>query len=323
MPDLSVVTPTRGRPSLAAAVASALTQHELDVEVIVVDASGQRAAEPIVAPLPQVAYLGSETPLTPGEARQLGCSVSTGRWVAFLDDDDVFFPHKGTEQIGAAVAAGASFATSDFVTFPYDRLPLAASANSREWELEIADLLRAGRSGPKVRPRPGERLSSYLFERRSLQSRCRLVTSSWLVRGDIARAFSWNATLNRFEDWEWLLRLERAGVRWLHVAEPHVGISLGGPQSLSASGLTSDPSHLAWPIPFLAGGAPRPLGDLIACDIGVTLAKSGDVRGAWRSFRVATIVGRPGWRSRLRFAGAVVAAGIRRAVHRASKRVAA
>lgn len=319
MPDLSVVIPTRGRPSLAAAVASAFAQRDLDVEVIVADASGRRAAEPILEPLREVVYLKSERPLKPGEARQLGCSASTGDWVAFLDDDDVFASGKGTEQIEAAVASGATFTTSDFVTFPYGHLPLPASADVPGWELEVANVLAAGRPGPKVRPRPGEQLSSYLFERRSLQSRRRLVTSSWMVRGDTARALPWNTKLNRFEDWEWLLRLERTGVRWLHVPRPHVGISLGGPQSLSASGFTLDPNHLAWPVPYLAYGSRRPLGDLITCDIGVALAKSGDVRGAWKSFQIAAIVGEPGWRSRLRFAGAVIPVWVRWGIHRASQ----
>lgn len=264
--------------------------------MIVVDAVGDGAAQGRFGTR-GIEYVSSHSPLSPGEARQLGCVRATGAWIAFLDDDDIFHPDKCREQIAVAVESGASFVTSDFVTFPYADLPLPSNVDRREWDARVASLMASGNRGPMTRPRPGEQVSRYLFERRSLRSRRRLVTSSWLLRGSLAREIPWNTGLKRFEDWDWLLRLEGAGIRWRHLARPYVGISLDGPESLSAADFSFDAAHIAWPIPLLASTAPRSLGDLLVCDIGVTLAKSGDVAGAWRSFRVATTVGKPGWRS--------------------------
>jgi hypothetical protein len=314
MTDVSIVIPTRGRESLRIAIHSATRQRGLQVEVIVVDASGTGAARPLVESLSGVRYIDPGVPLLPGQARSLGCADSGGQWVALLDDDDAFAPSKCAEQISAVMRSDAALATSDYATVPYARLCGLAADSSMGWERDFEALIGSGRHGPRDRPTDQQRLATYLFERRSLRSRKRLVTSSILVEGSVARDVSWNAGLTRFEDWEWLVRLDREGVRWVHVAKPLVGIAVSGPGSLSRSESTLDATHGNWPIALLWEQEPRPLGDLLTCDIGVALAHMGDIAGAVRMFKVGRIVGKPGWRASIRLVCAVAAARARRHV---------
>jgi hypothetical protein len=311
---VSIVIPTCGRDSLRVALESAVRQRGLDVEVIVVDASGVKAARPFVEGAGDVRYIDAGSPLLPGQARWLGCASSRGQWVAFLDDDDAFAPKKCVEQISAAIRSRAELVTSDYATVPYLGLCRLPTDSAVDWDRHVEALIAAGRYGPKERPEAQQRLATYLFDRRSVRSRKRLVTSSILVEGTLAREVRWSNSLTRFEDWEWLLRLDGGGVNWTHVAKPLVGIAISAPASLSRSTSGLDTAHVNWPITLLWEQAPGPLGDLLTCDIGVTLARSGDCAGAVRVSKIGRIVGTPGWRASARLACAVVAARARQVI---------
>lgn len=108
LPDAEVATviASVGRPSLAAAVESALAQSVADHRVIVVrDGPGS------VPPLPRdervsilvlPRHLGSA-----GAVRNIGMSVVRSRFVAFLDDDNTWEGHHLATSIQTLVATGA------------------------------------------------------------------------------------------------------------------------------------------------------------------------------------------------------------------------
>ena len=86
MPTVSVVIPTCDRPDLLRlAVESVRRQTYQDFELIVEDDTVTRRGA--------------------SATRNLGAARATGRWLAFLDDDDVWLPHKLTRQM--AVLADA------------------------------------------------------------------------------------------------------------------------------------------------------------------------------------------------------------------------
>jgi glycosyltransferase involved in cell wall biosynthesis len=96
-PAVSVVIPTRNRRRLLArSLTSALEQREVAVEVIVVDdASDDGTARDLAAlPAGTVTVIDNAEPVGVSRARNAGLAAARGRWVAFLDDDDVWAPDR-------------------------------------------------------------------------------------------------------------------------------------------------------------------------------------------------------------------------------------
>lgn len=93
VPRFSVVVPTYGRSAwLEEAVDSVLRQTETDWECIVVDDGSPDA--PSVAKDPRVRLVRRDRNGGAAAARNTGIDHATGRWVTFLDDDDVYRPDR-------------------------------------------------------------------------------------------------------------------------------------------------------------------------------------------------------------------------------------
>jgi glycosyltransferase involved in cell wall biosynthesis len=111
--DVSVVIPTRSRWSLlsTAALPAALEQQDVDHEVIVVDdGSSDETAERLAEIADsRLRVLRNETPGGVAVARNRGVFEARGRWISFLDDDDVWSPRKLRAQLDAAESANAIF----------------------------------------------------------------------------------------------------------------------------------------------------------------------------------------------------------------------
>jgi glycosyltransferase involved in cell wall biosynthesis len=128
-PDVSVVIPTRDRwQLLLRAVRTALGQRGVTFEVIVADDGSQRSApsQPILSD-PRVTVL-RQAPLGVAAARNAGARHAAGRWLAFLDDDDIWAPHKLTSLLEAANEDEAHFAYSSAVLITDDLTPLVIEA---------------------------------------------------------------------------------------------------------------------------------------------------------------------------------------------------
>ena len=95
MVKVSVVIPAyNGDRYLAAAINSILAQTYQDLEIIVVD-DGSTDNTPQIAQQygARVQYF-SQTNQGVAASRNLGLAAATGAYIAFLDQDDVFLPHK-------------------------------------------------------------------------------------------------------------------------------------------------------------------------------------------------------------------------------------
>lgn len=93
MPLFSVIIPTYGRPDyLTEAIDSVLTQTIADFECIVVD---DASPEPISVPNDsRIRLIRRVKNGGPAAARNTGLEQACGKFVAFLDDDDVFTPNR-------------------------------------------------------------------------------------------------------------------------------------------------------------------------------------------------------------------------------------
>ena len=117
---LSVVVPTRDRRDLLAqTLFSVLAQDVAGLEVVVVDDASRDGTADWLASLrdPRVRTVRNATPVGVSAARNAGIAVARGDWLAFVDDDDVWFPGKLRAQLDAAEAAGASWVFAGALTF--------------------------------------------------------------------------------------------------------------------------------------------------------------------------------------------------------------
>ena len=101
-PDVSVVMPTKNRrPHLRRALAAALGQEGVSVEVIVVDDGSDDGTAEDVLSLASIGVrlIRHEQSRGVSAARNAGIDAATGTWIAFLDDDDLWAPHKLVTQL--------------------------------------------------------------------------------------------------------------------------------------------------------------------------------------------------------------------------------
>ncbi len=94
MPLISIIVPTHNRPQLLQrALASIQQQSFSDFEAIIVNDAGTDVKQ-IVDQFndPRFVYINVDSEKGPG-VRNAGIMVSKGRYIAYLDDDDLYYPH--------------------------------------------------------------------------------------------------------------------------------------------------------------------------------------------------------------------------------------
>jgi len=103
-PQVSVVLPTHNRRELLARTLSTVLQQQVEFEVIVIDdGSSDETGESLSALAdPRIRYLRNEIAGGVARARNRGIEQARGEWIAFVDDDDLWAPHKLTEQLEVA-----------------------------------------------------------------------------------------------------------------------------------------------------------------------------------------------------------------------------
>ena len=110
MAQVSVIIPTYNRAGfLAGAVKSVLAQSFKDLEILVVDDCGSDDAAAVVKSIgrAEVRYLRHDRRRGGAAARNTGILESSGEHVAFLDDDDEWYPEKLARQMNAMLASPA------------------------------------------------------------------------------------------------------------------------------------------------------------------------------------------------------------------------
>ena len=186
---ISVIIPTFNRPELVCkAVSSALVQTLSAIEVIVVVDGRDQATCDLLrkVPDPRLRVVVPERHLGNAEARNRGVAEARGEYVAFLDDDDIWFPEKLRLQVAAAQRSS------------HPRPIIACSLLARS---EAQDF-----RWPRRPPVPGEPMSEYLFCRRTpFMGEGLITTSAVLTSTELMRAVPFRA-LPRYVDVDWLLR---------------------------------------------------------------------------------------------------------------------
>ncbi len=190
LPKVSVIIPTRGRPQLLLrALQSALTQTLRQIEIIVVVDGPD---DDTVASLRTISdarlrVIVNPRSLSAAGARNAGVEHARGEWIALLDDDDEWLPHKLERQISytgsqSNVLVGC---LSRVIT------PIATYI----WPEEIYD---------GTVP-----VGDYLFDRRTMFAGSSFMqTSSYLLRRETYRKCPFRPRTPH-DDWDFILRLSR------------------------------------------------------------------------------------------------------------------
>ncbi|GHF36009.1 glycosyltransferase involved in cell wall biosynthesis [Deinococcus metalli] len=189
-PLVSVVIPTRGRPELllSRALRTALAQTLAAIEVIVVvdgpDTATLDALHSVTDP--RVRVLAQPAAVGGSEARNIGVRAARAAWIALLDDDDEWLPHKLEQQWAVAQAHG-------------DRVIVACP-----W---IERTPRGDTAQPPRQPEAGETIGDYMLARRTSGERASgLVSSLLFTSRDLLLDVPFQPGLPKHQDWDWLLR---------------------------------------------------------------------------------------------------------------------
>jgi glycosyltransferase involved in cell wall biosynthesis len=203
---ISVVIPTRNRTELLKrAVASALAQTYERFEVIVVVDGPDDSTVGALSPMGDSRLRWTELPESRGgnHARNIGCRMAKGEWIAFLDDDDEWFPEKLSRQAA-----------------------LVAECKNQESLVVSCRFLVGGRAGQSTRPRrlieEGESVGDYLYDRRSLfDGETSLNTSTLLVPKKIVEEVQFSPTVRKHQETDFLLRAsDHYKIRVLFAKDP-------------------------------------------------------------------------------------------------------
>jgi glycosyltransferase involved in cell wall biosynthesis len=221
VPDVSVVIPTTGRPSVGEAVLSARAQSGISVEIIVVCdlAEVPEAVQGLRSSVDKVVCTGGNR--GGSCARNIGIAHSGADYVAFLDDDDAWLPNKLSTQ-----------------------LPVAAQVAAAGWHPIVSSRILQRQSGrsplrsvaPATVITDDTRPEEYLFRRRRPgTNRQALPTSTLLTTRRLAQICQWDESLPRHQDWDWIVRAARVPhARLVQIRDATTIYTIGSPGSVSA-----------------------------------------------------------------------------------------
>lgn len=219
MPNVSVIIPTYNRANvLGRAVRSVLDQDYRDFEIIVVDDGSTDNTEQVVRAFdkPQIKYVRHEKNMGPAVARNTGIGHARGKYIAFQDSDDEWFPEKLGRQVQVFETA------SERVGAVYTGF----------W--------RIGDSSRKYEPRRREKLQGDIHK--ELLRGNFLGTPTILVKKECFKSLGlFDEKLFHLEDWEAWLRISTKYE--FHLIDEGLVECFESPDSLSANLSTLIEAH--------------------------------------------------------------------------------
>jgi glycosyltransferase involved in cell wall biosynthesis len=176
---VSVIMPAyNAEQTVSRAIESALAQTEPRCEVLVIDDASSDATADIVARIAdqdrRVHLLRNNTNRGPACSRNHGLAVARGDWIALLDADDTFAPHRIATLIALGALHGADIVADNLLLCPEDnptRCELMLSARALptgKWLTAAAFI--AGNIGSRWSPRVSYGFLKPVIRRDFLQS---------------------------------------------------------------------------------------------------------------------------------------------------------
>ena len=221
-PRISVVIPAYNcAPYIRAAVSSVLSQTFSDFEVIVVDDGSTDATIHELSTFSDPRLIVIRNPTNQGVSRATNTGVqrARGEYLAALAADDLWLPTKLERQV-------AHLESSPDLDASYTWIQHIDATGKRLPTIERNDL--------------GSNPVSTLLTSRRIKLACTVL----IRRSAVARTALLDPRLRTNEDWEYLLRLALAGVRFAGVREP-LTLVRQRPGSLSRSNMSREDMRVA------------------------------------------------------------------------------
>jgi succinoglycan biosynthesis protein ExoO len=205
-PIVSVVMPSFcAADTLHAAISSALDQTSPSLEIIVCDDASTDASKNIISSIrsPKVHFLQNTQNIGPGPSRDKAIAAATGKWIAFLDADDVWLPHRLERLLEAA---GKS---EDLILF--DDIMICHDVRGRlvPWRAV---------HGPEAFNAAGKAYSDITLE--TYIQAPRLLMQPLIPRSFIQNNHLFHSGRRFGEDAEFFIKAGLAGARFRYVPEP-------------------------------------------------------------------------------------------------------
>ena len=196
-PFFSVVIPLYNRADIVGdTIRSVQAQDWQHFEIVVIDDGSRDDPAPVIEAIgdARVRYIRQDN-AGGGAARNHGIKAARGRYIAFLDSDDLFLPGK------LSIMAQA-LKDDDGRTVLYSRMKVDRGVD-RYW----------------IRPdrgiRDGEDVGEYLFCANQFMQ-----TSTMVVPSEMARKVLFDPALKKGQDLDFCVRLQGAGARFKMIDEP-------------------------------------------------------------------------------------------------------
>lgn len=201
---VSVVVPTfNGAQFVADTLQAVLAQTQPDVELIIVDDGSTDTTLEVVARVSPTAQVQCQANAEVSAARNRGLALARGRYVIFLDQDDIWHP----DMLQRQVAWLDAHADHDVVVCPYQHWPARADGS----------YLPPDQAWPHRREGTDPEFTGWVYHQFLLD--CWALTSGTLMRRQaVVAAGGFDEALGYSEDWDLWIRLSQrsrfALLRW-------------------------------------------------------------------------------------------------------------
>jgi glycosyltransferase involved in cell wall biosynthesis len=197
-PFFSVVIPLYNRATtIKDTITSVTSQSFGDFEIVIVDDGSTDNPQQVINGLndPRIHYFQQDNG-GGGSARNRGIMEARGSFIAFLDSDDFFLPHK--------LATVARHLDDDPMCVWYSYVNVDRGVG-KFW------------SRPSRAIKPSEDVGEYLFVQNEM-----IQTSAIVLPKSLARSVLFDPMLRKGQDLDFCLRLQRAGAHFKMIEEPLV-----------------------------------------------------------------------------------------------------
>lgn len=118
-PEISIIMPSfNSEKTIARAIDSIINQTFTNWQLIIIDDNSSDNTSQIIKKYEledgRISYVINDKNYGSGYSRNCGIKISTGKYLAFLDSDDMWLPHKLNNQYKMMINEGVDFSCSEY-----------------------------------------------------------------------------------------------------------------------------------------------------------------------------------------------------------------